>query len=181
MSNDTQNVSFTLKNVRLSFPSLFQKETNQDGSEGKYAASFLLSKSDHATLIEEVAKAITSMAVGKFKRDVPPEKKFMRDGDLYDYDGYEGCWAIKASTKKRPLVINRNKSPITEDDEIIYAGCYVNARISLWAQDNAHGRRINATLLGVQFVKDGEPFGSGESASVDDFDDLGDDNSDPFA
>lgn len=32
------------------------------------------------------------------------------------------------------------------------------------------GRGINASLLGVQFAKDGEPFGDGRCASADDFD-----------
>jgi hypothetical protein len=31
--------------------------------------------------------------------------------------------------------------------------------ISLWAQDNSWGKRINATLLGAQFHSDGEAFG----------------------
>mgnify|MGYP001230954780 CR=1 FL=1 len=53
---------------------------------------------------------------------------------------------------------------------------YVNANIELWAQNNAYGKRINATLLVVQFSKDGEPFGEGgSSASVNDFDSVDDD------
>jgi len=84
---------------------------------------------------------------------------------------------IKASTKKRPLVIDRSKSPITEDDDIIYAGCYVNAIISLWAQNNGYGKRINAQLDGVQFVKDGEPFAD-NSTSVSAFDAFDEDEID---
>jgi len=40
-----------------------------------------------------------------------------------------------------------------------YAGCYVNMSIRLWAQDNQFGKRVNAQLRAVQFVKDGEAFG----------------------
>ena len=50
---------------------------------------------------------------------------------------------------------------------------YVNGSIELWCQDNAYGKRINATLRGVQFLKDGEAFAGGGSASADEFDDLG--------
>jgi hypothetical protein len=71
---------------------------------------------------------------------------------------YEGKMTIKASTKKRPLVIDRDKSPITEDDNIVYAGCYVNAIVTLWGQNNQFGKRVNAQLDGVQFVRDGEPL-----------------------
>jgi hypothetical protein len=31
----------------------------------------------------------------------------------------------------------------------------------VWAQDNQYGKRINAALRAVQFVKDGAPFGEG--------------------
>jgi hypothetical protein len=97
----------------------------------------------------------------------------LRDGDEVEYDGYAGHMTLKASTKKRPLVVNKDKTPLTEQDGVVYSGCYVNGIIDLWAQNNQFGKRINATLLGVQFASDGEAFSSGgSSASVDDFDDL---------
>jgi hypothetical protein len=83
----------------------------------------------------------------------------LKDGDESGREELEGKMVIKASTKKRPMIIGKDKAPITEDDNIIYGGCYVNAVISLWAQDNSWGKRINATLLGAQFHSDGEPFG----------------------
>ncbi|MDQ9777799.1 DUF2815 family protein, partial [Acinetobacter baumannii] len=42
----------------------------------------------------------------------------------------------------------------------------------LWCQDNNYGKRINASLRGVQFLKDGEAFAGGGIASEDDFEDL---------
>jgi hypothetical protein len=86
--------------------------------------------------------------------------------------------SIKASNNKRPLVIDRDKTPLTEDDNKMYAGCYVNAIIDLWVQQNSWGKRINANLLGVQFLKDGEPFSDGANASADSFDAFGDDDVD---
>jgi hypothetical protein len=71
--------------------------------------------------------------------------------------------------------LNKDKSPLTEADGVVYSGCYVNGIIDLWAQNNNYGKRINATLLGVQFAGDGEAFSSGgSSASADDFDDIDD-------
>jgi hypothetical protein len=72
------------------------------------------------------------------------------------------------------LIIDRDKSPLAEEDNRIYAGCYVNAIFSLWAQNNQYGKRINAQLDGVQFAKDGEPFADG-GVSVSEFDAFGDD------
>ena len=41
--------------------------------------------------------------------------------------------------------------------------------MTLWAQNNGYGKRINAQLDGVQFVRDGEAFGEG-GISADAFD-----------
>jgi hypothetical protein len=52
-----------------------------------------------------------------------------------------------------------------------YAGCYVNATIVVWAQDNEHGKRINAQVKAVQFFKDGEAFGAAAVNPDDEFTD----------
>lgn len=170
-----------LENVRLSFPSLFRKAVFS-GEETKYEATLLLGKDTHKALIETLQKAIAE----KIKTDLKgaklsDDKICLKDGDFIEYDGYANCYSIKAGNNKRPMVIDRDKSPLTENDERLYAGCYVNAVVELWAQNNSWGKRINANLLGVQFAKDGEPFGDGVSVTADDFDAFGDDNSDPFA
>ena len=164
-----------LTNVRLSFPSLFRK-AQFNGEETKYEATFLLNKEEHAATIAEIERHIQD----KIKNDLKgaklgPDKICLKDGDEIDYDGYSGHMSIKASNNKRPKVIGRDKSPLTEDDDKIYAGCYVNAVIELWSQNNSYGKRINGNILGVQFAKDGEPFAAGETASDDDFPDFDDD------
>ena len=69
-------------------------------------------------------------------------------------------------------MIDVNKSPLTEQHGKPYSGCYVNAFVEFWTQDNNYGKRVNATLLGVQFYRDGESFSGGGVADTDDFDDL---------
>ena len=168
----------TVKNVRLSFPSLFQK-ANFNGDATKYEATLLLDKETHADSIKEIQAAIKSMITSDLKgAKLGDDKLCLKDGEGIDYDGYENCYSLKASNKKRPMVIDRDKTPLCEDDNKPYAGCYVNAVIELWAQNNNYGKRINANLLGVQFFKDGEPFGDGVGASVDDFDAFDDDDED---
>lgn len=167
-----------LTNVRLSFPSLFRK-AQFNGEETKYEGTFLLNKEEHAATIAEIERHIQD----KIKNDLKgaklgADKICLKDGDEIDYDGYAGHMSIKASNNKRPKVIDRDKSPLTEDDDKVYAGCYVNAVLELWSQNNSYGKRINANLLGVQFAKDGEPFAAGETASDDDFPDFDDDDMD---
>lgn len=170
----------TLRNVRLSFPSLFQKAVF-NGTETKFEATFLLNKEEHADTIKQIQSAIADMLKNDLKgAKLGADKICLRDGDDTSYDGYEGCYSIKASNSKRPLVIDRDKTPLAENDGRPYSGCYVNGIIELWPQNNEYGKRINANLLGVQFYGDGEPFASGAAASMDDFDAFEDD-SDPFA
>ena len=138
-----------LQNVRLSFPSLF-KPAEFNGVQGKYEATFLMNKETQAKMIEEVEAKIALIQK-------------------------EGSMAIKGGSNRRPTVIDRDKSPLVEDDNKLYAGCYVNCVLELWFQDNSYGKRINCNLLGVQFAKDGESFGAGPVDASDDFADISDD------
>lgn len=158
-----------LNNVRLSFPSLFRKAVFS-GEETKFEATFLLSKKTQADKIKEIESAISTLMKETLKSKLGPDKVCLKDGDDFEYVGYAGHMSLKASSNKRPLVIDRDKSQLTEEDGRLYAGCRVNATIELWAQNNTYGKRINANLLAVQFYKDDEPFADGEKGSVDDFD-----------
>ena len=171
-------MSIKIPAARLSFPSLFQMASFNGESTGKYEATFILDKKDHAKQIAEIEAEIARMQKD-LKVKLAADKICLKDGDDMDRPEYAGKMTIKASTKKRPLVVNRDKTPIVEDDNIIYAGCYVNAILTLWAQNNAYGKRINAQLDGVQFVRDGEPFGDG-GVSVDAFNEFGDGDEDLF-
>ena len=164
-----------LKNVRLSFASLFKKATF-GGEETKYEGTFLIDKETQADQIAEINTAIAAIMKER-KAKLSPDRICFKDGDGIDYDGYAGHMSIKAGNTKRPIVIDRDKSPLTEDDGRPYSGCYVNAVLELWFQDNTWGKRVNANLLAVQFAKDGEPFGEGgASVSVDDFDVIDEDD-----
>jgi hypothetical protein len=169
-----------LQNVRLSFPSLFRKAVF-NGDETKYEATFMLDKTEHADLIKQIDNAVAGMMKDAFKgAKIPADKICLKDGDDSGRSEYEGHMTIKASNAKRPLVIDRDKTPLGEGDNRIYSGCYVNGIVELWAQNNQWGKRINANLLAVQFFRDGDPFGDGTTASVDDFDAFDDVEMDDF-
>lgn len=170
-----------LKNVRIAFPNLFEASTVAGEGEPRYGAAFIISP-DHPQLKEIEAK-IKSIAVEKWKDKADAvvkglektDKVALHDGDTKPaYDGFPGNLFISASAKvsARPTVINKDKTPITDRDGVIYAGCYVNASIDFWAQDNAYGKRINAQLRGVQFHRDGDAFSAGRPADADEFEDV---------
>ena len=170
-----------LKDVRLSFPSLFEHATYQGESLNKYECTLLIPKdSDTAKEVQAAVKEAGMEALGS---DWSKAKLCILDGDLKEYDGYEGVWAVKASTKKRPVIINKDKSAISEEDGVIYAGCYVNASVSISAFQSKYGKFVQAQLNAVQFNRDGDAFGGGDSFSIDEFEDVSsadDDQSAPF-
>lgn len=169
-----------LKKVRLSFPELFEaKAVNGQGAPA-YSASFIL-PTDHPQ-VKEIKAAMKAVAKEKWgaKADAiyaaaeKGDKLGLHDGDTKEYDGYAGNLYISARNKTRPLVVDKDKTPLTASDGKPYGGCIVNASLEVWAQDNDFGKRINFSLRGVQFVEDGDRFGGGGVAGEDDFDDLGD-------
>ena len=166
-----------LNNVRLSFPSLFKKAQFQ-GQETKFEATFLISKESQDDLIEKINIEIDNLLKAKFPNGKVPKsikKTCFKDGDECDYDGYEGMMALKGSSNRRVTLIDRNKTPLAEEDGKLYAGCYVNAILEVWFSDHPlGGKQVLANLLGVQFAKEGESFGSAPSDVTDDFDELED-------
>ena len=159
------------QNVRLSFPSLFRTAKFGEQDTGKYEATFIFDKVEHADVLADIQAKIDGLMKSELKGKIAADKICLKDGDLEGRPEYEGKMTLKASTKKRPLVIDRDKSPISEEDNRVYAGCYVNAIVSLWPQNNQYGKRINAQLDGIQFAADGEPFGSG-GIDADEFDEF---------
>lgn len=172
-----------LKNVRLSFPRLFEPKSFRQGQEPRFEATFLLdpSNAEHAAIKKHIKAEATRIAKEHFgeKADL---KKILKDnlcyydGDTKEYDGYAGMWCIATSNKTRPTVVDQKRNPLVAADGKPYAGCFVNATITLWVMDNEFGKRVNANLRGVQFLRDGEPFGVKPVDAEEEFDDLSEDS-----
>lgn len=170
-----------LTNVRLAFPKLFEARAFDDDSTPRFEATFLMPKGDKQ--LRELRAAIVKESNAKWGEKGPStlatieakDRSCLQDGDdKEDYAGFEGNMAVKATSKVRPLVLDADRTKITNESEgRPYAGCYVNASVDVYAYDNKKfGKRMCATLLGVQFYRDGDAFAGGAPASVDDFDDV---------
>lgn len=171
-----------LNSVRLAFPNLWEAKTVGGEGEPRFSAALVIEPgSENAKALSAAVLAVAKekwkdKAAGILKelkskgRIAYREEPLSKDGEVYD--GFEGMYSINASNKARPLVIDRDKSPLTAQDGKPYAGCYVNVSLDVWAMDNSFGKRVNATLAGVQFVRDGDAFGGGRPASPDEFDEV---------
>ena len=85
------------------------------------------------------------------------------------YSGYAGNVYLSANCLERPQLIDAQGAPVPVDNTMLYmalarklyGGCYVNAAIQPWLQDNTHGRGVRCELVAIQFLSDGEAFGMG--------------------
>lgn len=168
-----------LNNVRLAFPELFVAKTFKGEGKPAFSASFIFPK-NHPQ-IEELENAVIEAADAKWEGKATAilktlkasDKALIHDGNTKAYDGYAGNLYVSARNDAQPLVVDRERSrTLTAADGRPYAGCYVNASLEIYAQDNGYGKRINAKLRAVQFVKDGDAFAAGPPATAEEFDDL---------
>ena len=180
-------MKLTVKNARLSFPSLFTPEAFEDGGSRRFGCALLVSKDDTEN-VEAIEAAIDEAGIAKFGEAKWNDSKFRktvkmngwRDGEDKSYDGYEGHYFISANRSENngpPTVVDRDRNRIQESDGVIYGGCYVNAIVEFYGDDR-YGKAINCALGAVQFFKDGDAFSGGGRVSPDEFEALDDDEED---
>lgn len=178
-----------LRNVRLSYEHIFTPTKFDDNSEPKYSATFIVPK-DHpdAAIVkramleagkEEFPDAFGGAAWPKgyscSLKDADKDTDSMGVVLAEKNEAYKGSYILEANSTRRPVALNRDKSSLTEDDGVIYSGCYVNASIAMAGYTYGKIKKgVKSYLNGVQFVKDGERFGSDAAADFDNLD--GDDD-----
>lgn len=177
-----------LRKVRLSFPTFGEPEQFQGQGKFRWGGSFLVPNTDpQKKAVDELLEAVALEKWGAKAKlhlnNILPDAKACCwvDGARKDYDGYADCFAITAYRYQdagRPLIIDADKTPIYQTNNMpyqgkegrIYAGCYVNVELEVWAQENKQGKGLRATLLTVQYAGKGDAFGGGARPTDDAFD-----------
>lgn len=175
--------SVLVENVRCSYPHVF-KPSAFEGGEPSFSIKLLVPKAkSHAAVLALLNKHMDGLcAEAKMKRP-PADKLFLRDGDESDKAENENAWTISAREKRRPAVRGPDRAVWgSEDADKMYGGCWVNCLIRPWVQNNQFGKRVNANLIAVQFVRDDEAFGEGRISDAEIDETFGDveDNDVPF-
>lgn len=167
----------TLNDVRASFVNVFDAKAVNDG-DPRYSCTLLFGKDHPAVKLLNTAMLGVAQEQWKDKAGAviaqlkAQDRLAVHDGatKASTYEGFEGQLFVNASNAVRPTIIDGLRAPLTKADGKPYAGCYVNAIVDIWAQDNKFGKRINASLLGVQFLRDGPKLAGGAApAAADDF------------
>ena len=162
MSDDRNH--FLMVMARISYPRLFERDKYD-----RFSAKLVMPEdSKDAKAYLEARKAVlakTKLTNSKLRNDC-----FDPEPDVSENPETEGCVVVSVKNKRSVAVISNNKrDPETgkparienAEDSPIYAGCWVKARINVYAFENSHGATFATDLVAVQFAKDDEPFTGG--------------------
>lgn len=183
-----------LDNARIAFAhGLFKKSAFEEGQIEKYGCDLILGPYTKVLKLVDgkwvpttIAAAQGEVCIEAFKGDKAKAKawfddleknqKSVRDGNRRKnksgevYAGYEDNQYVTAKNTTRPTTLNTDTTPVTEEDGVIYSGCYVNARIGLYANTDPKRKGVFASLGGVQFRAIGDAFGGARVAQASEFD-----------
>lgn len=174
-----------LSGVRLSFPKLIEPEAAQGtpNAAKKFGCDFIFTNDDpqFAKVMSEIGNVATEKwkeHAGSVLQIVGTDRKLRCFGSgnekidkktFKPYTGYAGANYLSASSNedKPPIMVDGDGNPCPNENSMLrkqlarklYGGCFVNAAVRIWPQDNQFGRGIRCELIAVQFAKDGEPFG----------------------
>ena len=176
-----------LSNVRLSFPHLVEPRASTENPTApkKYSADFILAQTDPG--FQKFMQRYAEMAGAKWGEHaqqvmqiINTDRKLRCYGSgtekidkktFKPYLGYDGMVFVAANTDRMPQMIGTDGKASDAGNTMayqalarkLYGGCYVNAAVKPWLQENKHGRGVRCDLVAVQFFRDGEAFGEGSA------------------
>lgn len=159
-----------------------------EGDTPKYGCQSIIEPGSEAEQAAKAAMAQTAQETfganwQAIVKAMEKSKKCLRNGnDNLDKDGnirdgYADKMYLVARNKAKPALVGR-KNPdgtfqhLTEADGKPYGGCFANVKVDIKAMKAKEKipNQIYASLLAVQFVRDGEAFGAAPG-TPDGFDD----------
>lgn len=190
MNQNNRNISVLLTEVRLSYAYLatpFVGRNDNGSSKASYTAHALFrpGSSAHTAMRDAITKVAaagwSAQAEAVLAQLKGQDRLCLHDGNVSK--GGEGPYKdmlfVSASNVRKPrILVTRNgvNVEIGEDDPMFpYSGCWANMMVDIWPQGpdgkpSPFGKRINAALTGVQFLRHDEAFsGGGRIASAEEF------------
>jgi hypothetical protein len=168
MNTDKKYIEVILSNVKIDYPSLFEKANNpkypKDEKERKYACSFLLHKTKHAEKVEEIKTLIkTLFKENKIALESDNHKVFKDLAPLAEADETKEIlrdyYRLSSSNFSRPTVTDRKNDPVV-DRELVKRGSIVHASITFFINGN---NTLSCKLEHVKHIRDDEPILTGNA------------------
>jgi hypothetical protein len=158
---------------RVSFPAMFKAES-YEGGEPKFGLVALFPKNTDLTPLKDLCERAASAKWGPPGPKRPALRSAFRDGsEKPNMDGYAGMIFSRITTKMRPGLVDRDRTPITEQDGKFYAGCWARATVCAYAYETKGNKGVALGLLNVQKLRDDKEF-TGRIPAEDEFDAVDD-------
>ena len=174
MSNDKTIVKIK---CRLQAPHLYEAHEDQYGNT-KYSAILRLYDESEWKKVEAAKLAAVQNKYGTGQKAQQMAAQWNRDDRTKvlrtpdDTSEYRFMKATRRPQDGMPKLVGRDpKHNVAQSEGLFVSGAHVIALVQLWTYERAGGG-FGATLLGLQWVKEGEPFAGVSIAKSEDFDDL---------
>ena len=153
---------------------IFEAEAFEAGGTEYYGTQLLIDRGSESekVLLATIDTVRSAAKLGRVKAD----RLCVGDGDDTDYDSHKGKTVMRATRvaqKGRPITADNLLNPCVKEDNLLYSGARARLKVSIWAQDNKWGKRVNAELLAVQFIAHGEQIGGGQAPSLEGMEPVG--------
>lgn len=163
MSKTTEQ--FFIRNVRASFLYIFNDKGEYQGTPNKkYSLTLIFDKKkEHKKQLKNIQAMIDDLVKTELKGDEPEDRYYvLKNDDRRTKRGnrleYKGFYTLKASNESRPVLMDLQANKVSPDDHPFYAGCRVNVKVSLWANDGPNGPVLGCNIIGVQFAGHDDPL-----------------------
>lgn len=171
-----------IKGVRFSYPHVLVPKAGTDDAGKPTAPTFgivgMMPKRTHVAAKDLLKEAIQDILTANKIAELPAARLFLRNGDEEGKspgkEMYKGHFLFSAREQESRPPSVRDKDGRTKlgrtDASRVYGGCWGNVLIRPWYQNNSYGKRMNAGLSAVQFLRDDAAFGEGRitEETVDD-------------
>lgn len=158
----------------------FKKKNAPADQEGKFGIVGLLPMETHAEAKDACVARIAELCKENKVAKVATDDKFIRNGNDSAKVEYEDHFTVNASELRPPKLRDRQGNLLDRGADaeqirdLFQSGHWFNILIRPWFQDNEHGKKVNAGLIGIQFVKKDKTFGQGEIDESDAWDTVDD-------
>jgi hypothetical protein len=90
----------------------------------------------------------------------------LRDGDDKEDEIYDGHFFVNAKSNTRPGIVDKNKVPIVDEDEI-YSGVWAIISVTFYGYEVSGNRGVACGLNNIMKFKDDDRLGGRVSAEAD--------------
>ena len=169
MNTEKKQIEVVLGNVKIDYPSLFEKANNpkhpKPEDKRKYGCRLLLHKTKHAEKIAEITNVLKTlckenkMPYFDNKYSIFEDMGIVADADE-SKENLREYFKLSATSYQRPRVTDRNNNAVV-DRELVKAGAIVHAQVKFSAVPKDKPTLLSCSLDHIKHIRHDEPIHTG--------------------